>query len=321
MFTVLCNPAQSKIRFCDITLPQSIGHPQVLGILKTSPNNSHSTLWDIRHCGDTNTTIHTPSTAPGLFLSSGHPRYDPIHIPFFKDMSPTGVFSSREAPSGIRHLQGTPIQMLVSSICVLFPAWGISWTQSILVSPNAHRPPSVMCSFTAHCPPLLRDETSWGLLRPLRPAPGPLAPQALQGTVHPPFPCSQPFLHPLSTPEHGLPKQPDPSPSPHRSLQRYNQPPPPRAFHIPKFLQLLSTLGRARLQSGTLGSCPPVTGAAGEQDTWVLFSGERRGLWREDAVRASVPSLPTPGLLRVAEVGTEWAPRKSLEKASSIWGN
>lgn len=79
MFMVLCNPAQSMI-FCDITLPQSIGHPRVLGILETSPPNSLSTLWDIRHCGDT-TTIHTSSTEHGVFLSTGHLRYLPFTFP------------------------------------------------------------------------------------------------------------------------------------------------------------------------------------------------------------------------------------------------
>lgn len=95
VFTVPCSPAQSMIRFYDKTLPQSIGHPQVLGILETSPPNSHSTFWDLRHCGHTTTTIRTSSTEHGVFLSTGRPRYNPIHIPLFKGMSPMGVFSSR----------------------------------------------------------------------------------------------------------------------------------------------------------------------------------------------------------------------------------
>lgn len=84
MFTVLCSPDQPMIRFYDITLPQSIGHPQVFGILGISPPNSHRTLWDIRHCGDTTTTIQTPSTELGVLLSTGHPRYTPIQIPLFR---------------------------------------------------------------------------------------------------------------------------------------------------------------------------------------------------------------------------------------------
>lgn len=163
--------------------------------------------------------------------------------------------------------------MLVSPSCVLFPAWSISWAQSIPALPHPHSPPSVMSSSRSHCPPRLRHDTSWGLLHPLH-SQAPWHP-GTQGTArHCPStaPLQPDFLHPLSTPEHGLPKQPDPSPSPHCSLQRHNQPPPARAFHIPKFLQLLPTLGRGRFQSGTLGSCPQVTGAAREQDPGCLHS-------------------------------------------------
>lgn len=116
-------------------------------------------------------------------------------------------------------MQGTSVQMPVSSIRVLFLAWGTSWAQSILASPHPHSPPSVMSPSRAHCPPLPRHETSWGRLHPLSPLPGHLAclpgRRALQCTGHPLFPRSQPSLPPLSTPAYGLPKQPAPSPNSH----------------------------------------------------------------------------------------------------------
>lgn len=77
----------------------------------------------------------------------------------------------------------------------------------------------------------------------------------------------QPALHPLSTPEHGLPKQPAPSPI-HTALCKGTTNP----LQLVPSTFLNFSLGRARFQSGTLGSCSPVTGAAGEQGLGCLGS-------------------------------------------------
>lgn len=268
-----------------------------MGILEASPPSSLSTLWDIRHCGDTTTTtIHASSTEHGVFLSTGHPRcphsplqgHDP-HGSLLIQISPLG----NKAFAGHTHSNaGLNLSGLYSSQCGASPGHRASWR------PHIHSPPSVMSSSRAHCPPLLRHDYSIHSVH----SRAPWHPRTQ--ARHCPSTCSQPFLHPLSTPEHGLPKRPAPSPNPHYSLQRHNQPPPACAFHIPKFLQLLPTLGRARFQSGTLGSCPPVTGAAGEQEPGFPCPG-REGTPGRGMHQHQSHSSPTPGLVEVAEVGSE----------------
>lgn len=175
MFMVLCNPEKSMIRLYDITSLRasgtlrfwaSWGHP-----LPVHTPLGYKALW--RHHHHHPHPFHRAWGVPEHWTSQVCPY---SHSPL-QGYEPHRNLLIPISPLGNKAFAGHTHSMPVSSVCAIFPAWGISWAQSILEPPQPHSPPSVMSSSRAHCPPLLRHETSWGLLHALSPLPGPLAPQ------------------------------------------------------------------------------------------------------------------------------------------------